>query len=75
MANATDVEIYRLHVWIRRISPMIWRLLLVRSDSIRDRVEEINELSEWLTLDDFDRRTVNRRLKQYAAHDEDWMWQ
>ena len=33
MANATDVEIYRLHVWIRRISPMIWRRLLVRSDS------------------------------------------
>ena len=213
MANATDVEIYRLHVWIRRISPIIWRRFLVRSDStitdlhytlqiafgwsdehlnlfhihgqdygvyydcgvsfstnpdqirlydfklrhnerfrydydfsdgwqheervetrlalddkriypcciggqrrappedyggplafmtrrnavplhpqdlfediqddleandieaIRDRVEEINELSEWLTLDDFDRRTVNRRLKPYAAHDEAWMWQ
>lgn len=213
MANAADVEIYRLHVWIRRISPMIWRRLLVRSDStitdlhytlqiafgwsdehlnlfhihgqdygvyhdggvsfstnpdpirlydfkfrhnerfrydydfsdgwqhevrvetrlalddrriypcciggqrrappedcggplafmarrdavplhvqdlfediqddleandieaIRDRVEEINELSEGLTLDDFDRRTVNRRLKLYAAHAEAWMWQ
>ena len=33
MANATDVEIYRLHVWIRRISPIIWRRFLVRSDS------------------------------------------
>lgn len=28
-----DVEIYQLHVWIRLISPMIWRRLLVRSDS------------------------------------------
>lgn len=31
--NETGVEVYRLHVWIRRISPMIWRRLLVRSDS------------------------------------------
>jgi len=44
-------------------------------EAIRDRAEEINELSEWLTLDDFDRRTVNRRLTPYAAHDEAWMWQ
>ena len=43
-------------------------------EAIRDRVEEINELSEWLTLDGFDRRRVNRRLKQYATHDEAWMW-
>ena len=27
------VVIYRLHVWLRQISPMIWRRLLVRSDS------------------------------------------
>ena len=33
MANAADVDIFRLHVWIRQISPMIWRRLLVRSDS------------------------------------------
>ena len=44
-------------------------------EAIRDRVEDINELRDWLTLDDFDRREVNRRLKQYAAHDEAWMWQ
>ena len=31
------VQIYRLHVWICQISPMIWRRLLVRSDcSIAD---------------------------------------
>ena len=28
-----EVEIYQFHVWIRQISPMIWRRLLVRSDS------------------------------------------
>ena len=44
-------------------------------EAIRDRVDEINALSEWLSLDDFDRRTVNRRLKQYATHDEGWIWQ
>jgi len=27
------VEIYQIHVWIRHVSPMIWRRLLMRSDS------------------------------------------
>lgn len=26
-------EVYQLHVWVREMSPMIWRRLLVRSDS------------------------------------------
>jgi Plasmid pRiA4b ORF-3-like protein len=26
-------DVYQLHVWLREISPMIWRRLLVRSDS------------------------------------------
>jgi len=26
-------EVYQLHVWIRQISPMIWRRFLIRSDS------------------------------------------
>src|SRR5450755_3085460 len=33
MADETRAEVYRLHVWMGRISPMIWRRLLVRSDS------------------------------------------
>src|SRR5258708_39978649 len=33
MTNITSVVAYRLHVWTRQISPMIWRRLLVRSDS------------------------------------------
>jgi hypothetical protein len=31
--SESAVEIYQFHVWIRQISPMIWRRLLVRSDS------------------------------------------
>ena len=31
--KTVEVEIYQFHVWIRQISPMIWRRLLVRSDS------------------------------------------
>jgi Plasmid pRiA4b ORF-3-like protein len=26
-------EVYQLHLWIRQISPMIWRRFLIRSDS------------------------------------------
>ena len=33
MADETIPEIYLLHVWIRQISPMIGRRILVRSDS------------------------------------------
>ena len=40
----TDPKIYRLHIWIRHISPMIWRRLLVRSDST------ISELHDTLQI-------------------------
>jgi len=38
------VEIYQLRIWIRKISPQIWRRLLVRSDST------ISELHEMLQI-------------------------
>jgi hypothetical protein len=41
---------------------------------IRDQSEEIESLREWLDLDRFDRRRVNRRLRQYAAGDKGWQW-
>ena len=33
--SSTDqrVQVYQLRIWIRHISPQIWRRLLVRSDS------------------------------------------
>jgi len=37
-----------------------------------DRVEELRSWREWLSLDTFDRRTVNRRLRQYGAGNDDW---
>ena len=33
MAVETTPEVYQVHAWIRQISPMIWRRLLVRIDS------------------------------------------
>lgn len=44
-------------------------------EALRDLTEEIEGLREWLTPDNFDRRAVNRRLKQYATNDEAWMWE
>lgn len=41
-------------------------------ESIRNRVGEIDEPREWLNRDSFDRRAVNRLLKQYVTHDESW---
>jgi hypothetical protein len=32
MAEEPTPEVYQLHIWIRQISPMIGRRLLVRSD-------------------------------------------
>ena len=43
--------------------------------ALRDRIDEIATLKEWLLLDKFDRRQVNRRLRQYAAGDDEWRWQ
>ena len=58
---------------------LLWRIAddLKAGDlnSLRDRMESIQPLLEWLTLDRFDRRQVNRRLKQYALGDEKWMWE
>ena len=33
MAHDATPEVYQIHVWIRHISPMIWRRLLFRADS------------------------------------------
>jgi pRiA4b ORF-3-like protein len=43
-------------------------------DVVEGKVEEIRKLLPWLALDRFDRRAVNRRLKQYTTGDEAWMW-
>jgi hypothetical protein len=44
-------------------------------DAIEDFREECAELQYWMNREQFDRRTVNRRLQQYAMGDEAWQWQ
>lgn len=43
-------------------------------EAVRDRSEDLDALHECL-LDEFDRRALNRRLRQYTTHDEAWKWQ
>ena len=43
--------------------------------ALRDRIDEIPTVREWLLTDKFDRRKVNRRLRQYATGDAEWQWQ
>ena len=52
------------------------RLLTILEEGRRevDR-EEVGEFLYWLSVNQFDRRTVNRRLRQYAAGDEAWCWE
>jgi hypothetical protein len=42
--------------------------------ALHDLAEEIPTIQTWLTLDKFDRRKVNCRLRQYAIGDADWRW-
>jgi hypothetical protein len=44
-------------------------------EAVRDRLEEVQSWQEWLSLDTFDRRTVNRRLRHYGAGNDDWQWE
>jgi hypothetical protein len=60
-----------------QVDELFWQLQEdMRADdleAIRDRQAEIDSLCEWLALETFDRRAVNRRLKQYAMNDAAWM--
>jgi len=42
--------------------------------AMRDLAEEIPAIQTWLTLDRFDRRKANHRLRQYALGGADWPW-
>jgi hypothetical protein len=46
--NSVTVEstpIYKLHIWIRRISPMIGRRILVRSESSVAQLHDIIQIA------------------------------
>jgi Plasmid pRiA4b ORF-3-like protein len=63
----------------RRLAELLGELLTVDPrtpvrDAVGDYEEELLELRHWSTAERFDRRRVNRRLRQYAAGDEAWRW-
>lgn len=43
------------------------------AEAVRDREEDLRLLLQWLSLEKFDRKAVNRRLQQYATGDHNWM--
>src|SRR5512135_605841 len=45
MASETIPPVYQLHVWIRRISPMIWRRLLVRNESTLADLHDVLQIA------------------------------
>jgi hypothetical protein len=48
MSLSPEVEVYQLRVYLRQISPMIWRQLLVRSDNtIADLHHTLQTVMEW----------------------------
>lgn len=61
--EASRVEVYQLHVWIRGISPMIWRRLLVRADStIADLHYTLQIAFDWSDL----------HLHRFHIHGQDY---
>jgi hypothetical protein len=40
---------------------------------LEERQYELHKFKYWAKVDKFDRRTANKRLKQYVAKDESWM--
>lgn len=47
---------------------------MLEQGDIADRCEELFTFRYWWNLERFDRRAVNRRLKQYATGDDGWRW-
>ena len=43
-------------------------------DDIRDRLESLESLRPWLSLDHFDRRSANQRLRDYAEGERQWLF-
>lgn len=64
MLLPSEVEVYQLRVYLRKISPMIWRRLLVRSDStIADLHHTLQIIMNW---DDYHLHHFLIRSKRYG---------
>jgi hypothetical protein len=62
------------HYSIFNIVDRLEEIIEDEDDDIECYREELDECCQWLKKEHFDRRQVNRRLKQYALDDEAWMW-
>jgi hypothetical protein len=47
---------------------------MLEAGDLEDHYAELFTFRYWWNADRFDRRAVNRRLKQYAAGDDKWRW-
>lgn len=71
LINATSAEIYQLRIWLKGISPMIWRRLLVKSNSsIADLHYTIQIAMGW---DDDHLNQFIIRGKSYGVYHEEGM--
>jgi hypothetical protein len=59
---------------LERLTEMLEAIEAGDLDAIEDVREEWAELHYWMNREQFNRRTVNRRLQQYAVGDEAWQW-
>jgi len=70
--------------FLRRRAAAPWRVRELLGDLMEDikvgdtealdyRIEELQPWQEWLMLHRFDRRRVNRQLRQYAEGAPEWM--
>ena len=63
MEDESGAEVYQIHVWIRGISPMIWRRLLVRNEStIADLHYTLQIAFDWSDL----------HLHRFHIHGQDY---
>jgi Plasmid pRiA4b ORF-3-like protein len=66
---------YSPYALLERLTEMLEAIQAGDLEAIEDVREEWAELHYWMNREQFDRRTVNRRLQQYAVGDEAWQWQ
>jgi hypothetical protein len=60
------------HYSLPYIAEKLWEII---EYDLRDEYwEGLHEFMYWLTVNEFDRRAVNHRLKLYALDDDEWRW-
>jgi hypothetical protein len=63
-------QVLESHYSLPYIAEKLWEII---EYDLRDEYwEELHEFMYWLSVNQFDRQVVNRRLQQYAAGDDEW---